>query len=407
MNFLESVRIALNAIFVNKMRSMLTMLGIIIGIASVIAVFAIGNGGEAAINKEFETFGVNRLFLFHNWEEEINSRDLMTLDDLESLRKVLSDDIEGISPSYSETMTLIQKTQKKNDKGTSVNVSGVNEEYNKIQQINLDAGRFIFKNDMLASRYVTIIDAQFAKDIFGKTDVLGEKLSLSFYNQKLTFVIIGIQEAPKSSLFSGGNSTPTIFIPYSTLTKMNGLGDLVYQAEINTKKDINKDKLQEDVKNLLSQRHHNSADIYRLYSAESEMAAINTVTGVLTGIISAIAAISLLVGGIGVMNIMLVSVTERTREIGIRKALGARRKDILMQFLVEAIIISLIGGVIGTLIGAGIAMLVASKLNLPPIVPMNAVMIAWLFSAGVGIFFGLYPANQAAKLDPIDALRYE
>lgn len=407
MNFLESVRIALNAIFVNKMRSMLTMLGIIIGIASVIAVFAIGNGGEAAINKEFETFGVNRLFLYHNWSEEINSRDLMTLDDLESIRKVLSDDIEGISPSYSETMTLIQKTQKKNDKGTSVNVSGVNEEYNKIQQINLDSGRFIFKNDMLASRYVTIIDAQFAKDIFGKTDVLGEKLSLSFYNQKLTFVIIGIQEAPKSSLFSGGNNTPTIFIPYSTLSKMNGLGDLVYQAEINTKKDTNKDKLQEDVKKLLSQRHHNSPDIYRLYSAESEMAAINTVTGVLTGIISAIAAISLLVGGIGVMNIMLVSVTERTREIGIRKALGARRKDILMQFLVEAIIISLIGGVIGTLIGAGIAMLVASKLSLPPIVPMNAVMIAWLFSAGVGIFFGLYPANQAAKLDPIDALRYE
>ncbi|GAU76193.1 ABC transporter permease [Fusibacter sp. 3D3] len=407
MNFLESVRIALNAIFVNKMRSLLTMLGIIIGIASVIAVFAIGNGGEAAINKEFESFGVNRLFLYHNWSEEINSRDLMTLDDLDALRKVLAEDIEGISPSYSETMTLIQKTQKKNDKGVSVDVAGVNEEYNKIQQIKLEAGRFIFKNDMVSSRYVTIIDAQFAKDIFGKTDVLGEKLSLSFYNQKLTFVIIGIQEAPKSSLFSGGNSTPTIYIPYSTLSKMNGLGDLVYQAEINTKKETDKDKLQEDVKNLISQRHHSSPEIYRLYSAESEMAAINTVTGVLTGIISAIAAISLLVGGIGVMNIMLVSVTERTREIGIRKALGARRKDILMQFLVEAIIISLIGGVVGTLIGAGVAMLVASKLSLPPIVPMNAVMIAWLFSAGVGIFFGLYPANQAAKLDPIEALRYE
>ncbi|MBF4693187.1 ABC transporter permease [Fusibacter ferrireducens] len=407
MNFLESVRIALNAIFVNKMRSILTMLGIIIGIASVIAVFAIGNGGEVAINKEFETFGVNRMFLYHNWDEEINYRDLINVDDLDALRKVLSDDIEGISPNYTESMTLIQKMQKKNDKGKVVNVSGVNEDYNKIQQINLDAGRFIFKNDMITSRYVTVIDAQFAKDIFGKTDVLGEKISLSFYNQKLTFVIIGIQEAPKSSLFSGGNDTPTIYIPYSTLSKINGLGDLVYQAQINTKKDVNKDKLQENVKNLLAQRHHNKPDVYSLYSAESEMAAVNTVTGVLTGIISAIAAISLLVGGIGVMNIMLVSVTERTREIGIRKALGARRKDILMQFLVEAIIISLIGGIIGTLIGAGVAMLVAAKLSLPPIVPMNAVVIAWVFSAGVGIFFGLYPANQAAKLDPIDALRYE
>ena len=407
MNFLESVRIALNAIFVNKMRSILTMLGIIIGIASVIAVFAIGNGGEIAINKEFETFGVNRLFLYHNWNEEINLRDLMRLDDLDVIRKVLGDEIEGISPSYSETMTLIQKMQKKNDKGTSVNVAGVNEEYNKIQQINMESGRFLFKNDMITSRYVAVIDAQFAKDIFGKTDVLGEKISLSFYSQKVSFIIIGIQEAPKSSLFSGGNSTPTIYIPYSTLGKMNGLADLVYTAEINTKQDINKERFQEDLKKLLSQRHHNTPDFYSIYSAEGEMEAVNTVTGVLTGIISAIAAISLLVGGIGVMNIMLVSVTERTREIGIRKALGARRKDILMQFLVEAIIISLIGGVIGTLIGSGIAMLVASKLNLPPIVPMNAVMIAWLFSAGVGIFFGLYPANKAAKLDPIDALRYE
>lgn len=407
MNFLESVRIALNAIRVNKMRSMLTMLGIIIGIASVIAVFAIGNGGEAAINKEFESFGVNRLVLYHNWDEEIGSRDLMTVDDLSAIKRVLGDEIEGISPSYTETMSIVQKTQKKNDKGISVNVNGVNEAYNNIQKIDLEEGRFIFENDVVASRYVTIIDAQLAKDIFGKTDVLGEKLSLSYYNQKLSFVIIGVQEAPKSSLFSGFNTTPTIYVPYSTLTKINGIGDTVYMAEINSKQDTNKEKLQDNIKKLLSQRHRNSSEIYRLYSAESEMAVVNTVTGVLTGIISAIAAISLLVGGIGVMNIMLVSVTERTREIGIRKALGARRKDILMQFLVEAVIISLIGGIIGTLIGAGVAMIVASRLNLPPVVPMNAVLIAWLFSAGVGIFFGLYPANQAAKLDPIDALRYE
>ncbi len=407
MNFIESVRIALNAIRVNKMRSILTMLGIIIGIASVIAVFAIGNGGEAAIKKEFEAFGVNRMGLYHNWNEELGWRDLMTIDDLDALQKVFGDDIESISPSYSESMSVIQKTQKKNDKGLKVNVNGVNEQYNDIQKIELEEGRFIIKNDMISSRYVTIIDAQLARDIFGKTDVLGEKLSLSYYNQRLTFVIVGVQEEPKSSLFSGSNSTSEIYVPYSTLGRINGIGDIVYSAEINASETANKEKLQEDIKKLLSQRHRNSADYYRTYSAESEMAAVNNVTGVLTGIISAIAAISLLVGGIGVMNIMLVSVTERTREIGIRKALGARRKDILMQFLVEAVIISLIGGVVGTLIGSGIAMLVASKLSLPPIVPMNAVMIAWIFSAGVGIFFGLYPANQAAKLDPIDALRYE
>lgn len=407
MNFIESLRIAVNAIRVNKMRSILTMLGIIIGIASVIAVFAIGNGGEAAINKEFESFGVNRLVMYHDWNEQISSRDIMTVDDLDAIRRVLGDDIQGISPSYNETMSIIQRTQKKNDKGISVSVNGVNSEYNKIQKITLDEGRFIMENDMIASRYVAIIDAQLAKDIFGKSDVIGEKISLSYFNQKLTFVIIGVQEAPKSSLFSGFGSQPTVYVPYSTLTKINGIGENVYMAEINTTMDANKEKLQENIKKLLSQRHKNKPEIYKIYSAESEMQIINTITGVLKGIISAIAAISLLVGGIGVMNIMLVSVTERTREIGIRKALGARRKDILLQFLVEAVIISLIGGIIGTMIGAGVALFVGSKLNLPPVVPMNAVVIAWVFSAGVGIFFGLYPANQAAKLDPIEALRYE
>jgi putative ABC transport system permease protein len=406
-NFFESLNIALKAIRVNKMRSILTMLGIIIGIASVIAVFAIGNGGKAAINKEFESFGVNRLMLYHNWSEEISNRDLMTLDDIEAIKRNVGDDVVAVSPTYSESMSLIQKMHKKDDQGTMLNVNGVNEEYDKIQKIDMLSGRFLLDSDDEGGRSVVVIDDQLALDSFGTTDVIGDKITVSYYNQKLSYVIVGIYEAPKASLFSGYETSHDVYIPYSTLARTVGLGDNVYMAEINTNPDSSRDKIEDKILRVLSQRHRNEPEKYRVYSAESEMEIVNQVTGVITGIISAIAAISLLVGGIGVMNIMLVSVTERTREIGIRKALGASRKDILMQFLVEAVIISLIGGIIGTAIGAGIATIVAYRLTLPPVVPMNAVVIAWVFSAGVGIFFGMYPANQAAKLDPIEALRYE
>ncbi len=407
MNFFESVRISLRAIRVNKMRSILTMLGIIIGIASVIAVFAIGYGGEAAIKKEFEQFGVNRMMLMHNWEVSLQSRDIMTLEDVKAIERVLGDQIAGISPSMGENMALVQRTQKRNDKGTMVSVNGVFPAYQDIQKIDLARGRFLLESDLVSARNVIVIPDDFAVKVFGTTEVLGEKITLNYYNQTLVFTIVGVEKKAKGGLLAGLNQSITAYVPYSTLTKVNGVGDSVYTVEINTKDGVDKSVFESDVKALLAKRHKNDEGTYRLYSAESEMALVGTITSVITGVISAIAAISLLVGGIGVMNIMLVSVTERTREIGIRKALGARRQDILMQFLVESVIISLIGGIVGTGIGVGIASLVALKLKLPPTVPMNAVILAWAFSAGVGIFFGIYPANQAAKLDPIEALRYE
>ncbi len=407
MNIMESFRIAINAIRVNKMRSILTMLGIIIGISSVIAVLTIGSGGQAAINGQFESFGVNRLMIYLNTDQEYTMRDFMTLDDVDALNEALGDKVQGISPSYSQSMQVVQKLQSKDSDGISVNALGVNESYNNIVDIDLLKGRFIKHTDSVGSRFVTIIDEKLAKDIFGTTDVLGKKITLSAYNQKLNFTIVGIQKAEEDSLLTGYNQISTIYVPYNTMARILGMGDTLSSLQVNAAMDTDKDEIEKTIKSVLSKRHRNEESMYDVYSAESEIEIINSVTGVITGIISAIAAISLLVGGIGVMNIMLVSVTERTREIGIRKALGARRKDILMQFLVEAIIISLLGGVIGTILGAGIASIAAWRLEFPMVVPISAVVIAWVFSAGVGIFFGLYPANQAAKLDPIDALRYE
>lgn len=407
MNMIESLRIAINAIRVNKMRSILTMLGIIIGISSVIAVLTIGNGGQAAINGEFESFGVNRLMVYMNYDEDYTLRDMMTLDDVEALNEALGDQVQGISPSYSQNMQVIEKLQAKDSDGISVTAMGVNETYNHIVDVDLLEGRFIKHTDSVGSRFITIIDEKLANDVFGSTDVLGKKITLSTYNQKLTFTIVGVQKAEEQSLLSGYNQMSTIYIPYKTMTRILGMGDTLSSLEVNASMDADKEEIEDTILSVLSKRHRNEESMYMVYSAESEIEVINSVTGVITGIISAIAAISLLVGGIGVMNIMLVSVTERTREIGIRKALGARRKDILMQFLVEAIIISLLGGIIGTILGAGIAALAAWRLEFPMVIPISAVVIAWGFSAGVGIFFGLYPANQAAKLDPIDALRYE
>lgn len=407
MYIIESIRISLNAIRVNKMRSILTMLGIIIGIASVIAVFAIGNGGEAAINKEFESFGLNRLMLLNNYDMNGTQRDMMTLEDVNAIKRVMGEELVGVSPSASENLSLQQRTEKKSDKPLNVTAKGISHQYNQIESIDLLEGRFLIENDYITSRNVTVIPDTFAQAVFGRTDVIGEKVAFRYRNQSLVLSIIGVQKTKTDGLFASFGQSYTIYVPFTTLNKVNGMGDIVSLIEINTKDETDKKALETRIKALLSQRHRNDPEMYSFYSIQNELEAVNTVTGIVTGIISAVAAISLLVGGIGVMNIMLVSVTERTKEIGIRKALGARRRDILLQFLVESVIISLIGGIIGTGIGVSISMVASHYLKLPSIVPMNAVVIAWAFSAGVGIFFGLYPANKAAKLDPIEALRYE
>lgn len=405
MNLIECIKLAFGAIWANKMRSFLTMLGIIIGIASVIAVIAIGEGGNAMMHKEFENFGVGRAQVWHNWGKNPTGRDFLNHSDISVIKRAFEDDIIGISPTFSSRGEVTINKQVK-----SAYIEGVNEEYNKINVRTILYGRYINKADLKAFRNVAVIDHETAVKNFGRRDVVGEKITVKTGSRSLPLTIIGVYEEKKSFMGQafGGDRPISLYMPITSVEKMFGIGDIVYAIELNFKGGSDINSILDKMTLLLERRHRNEGkDIYRSYTAESEMESVGKVTGVMTLVISAIAAISLLVGGIGIMNIMLVSVTERTREIGIRKAIGARHRDIMIQFLIEAIIISSLGGIIGTTIGITLSTIVTTYIQVDPAISLKTVGVACLFSAAVGIFFGIFPANKAAKLDPIEALRYE
>lgn len=404
MNFLESIQVAISSIWVNKVRSLLTMLGIIIGISSVIVVVALGQGGQSAIDEEFKQFGASRAYIDTNWRETIAWKDYLNQSDIESLERSFSNELNAIIHSLSENGNI--KLKKENLK---IYLTASNEDYINIDRVNILKGRYINESDVKGKRSVALIDKETALEVFGRTNVIGESIMVDLGYNKPSFVIIGLYEKPKSSLgLLGGQTTSNIYVPVSTLEKIMGMGEVLWGIDVNFNKGVNIGETLDKMIKYIERRHDNVGENkYYSYTAEGEMSSINKITGVVTGVVGAIAAISLLVGGIGVMNIMLVSVTERTREIGIRKAIGARRRDILLQFLVEAIIISGIGGILGTIVGLGISGIIAVVIGIPPGVSIVTIAIAWVFSAGVGIFFGMYPANKASKLDPIEALRYE
>jgi len=405
MNLLESIKIALEAIFSNKMRSLLTMLGIIIGISSVIIIVSLGQGSQQMILKEFESFGVNRAYLGLSWRENPRLRDYITKDDINILSEAFSKEIKGMSPMVSDSGKINKRTEEIN-----VELSGVNEEFNKIENISMKKGRFLLDTDMKTRRSVAVIDEKLALKVFGRTDVLDEEISVDLRYNQATFIIVGIMEdkpAPFGNL--GGYEPPlAIYVPITNMEQMVGMNGNYWGLEINFNKGVNANQTLSRMISIIERRHNSQGkNLYITYTAESELQMVNQIMNILTLVVGAIAAISLVVGGIGVMNIMLVSVTERTKEIGIRKAIGAKYKDVMIQFLVEAIIISGIGGIIGIILGILISSIIALAIRFPPAVSILSILIATLFSISVGIFFGFYPARKASKMDPINALRYE
>jgi putative ABC transport system permease protein len=396
MNFLESFYTAVEGIWANKMRSSLTMLGIIIGITSVIAVTALGEGGQKAINEEMAKFGQNSFNVYTNWQskEEFDEDDL-TVEDAEILSKI-SPAIEYIVPYNSETVEM--KGPKKLER---VNLYSTTPDYFAMQKtIKASKGRMFTHADDKEQRAVVVLEDALAEKLFGQMNPIGQRVRWG--NNSL--VVVGTYTEEKFKFDMSGQTFGAYMpIRYSlslqeTPQVQMFTGTAVDQASV--------EPAMQQAKQYLSRKHQKD-DHYRASSMQQSLNQFNQLTGTLTLIFSIIAGISLVVGGVGVMNIMLVSVTERTREIGIRKALGARRSDILIQFLIESVIVCLIGGLIGVLFGLGIAALIAHFANLPPLLSWNSVIIAFAFSSAIGIFFGLYPANKAAKLDPIEALRYE
>ena len=405
MNIYESVRSSVKNVFSSKMRTLLTMLGIIIGIGSVIMINSIGAGSQAAMSAQFESMGVGRINIsVAGNNRNITSSDLMTIRDYNMLAG--NTDIKYITATYSASMNikLLDPTQTHR-----ANLTGVYGQYQEITAPTVLYGRYIIDNDNTFNTKVAVITNTTAMNVFGREDdsVIGQKISLTTYRGSQLYTVVGVLDDPNSALASqyGDQFPESIVVPMTTLQLLYGTKQ-ISQITVLVNDPNNSDNVATALTNSLDLLHGTTGKYYA-QNTMSVMQQVNSVISMITMFISAVAGISLVVGGIGVMNIMLVTVTERTREIGIRKSIGARRRDICIQFLIEAVVLTGLGGILGLCLGWGGGNLIGKVVGVTPVVTMSAIILAVGISCGVGIVFGVYPAIKAAWLDPIEALRYE
>ena len=409
MNFGQSFRLALKSLMTSKMRALLTMLGIIIGVGAVIVITSLGNGMQNMMNEQFEKLGANlvqvQLFMYGGDSRSVDP------DDMYELVDKYPQYISGVTPYVSAQLAVRQGSE--DFERTSIYGVGetfLNERGATMSGQNLGKGRFISYIDAARYQNVCVIGAYLEEEAF-QGDALGKQLSIGGEH----FTVIGVLE--KNSDMSEGSGDDIIYLPYTTALRLSGSADASIYMFTSTSKDT-----AATAKGIIENRLYKtfqSSDYYFVMTSAEMMDAMNAMMGTMMAVLVAIAAISLLVGGIGIMNIMLVSVTERTREIGIRKSLGAKRKDIRGQFIIEAGTTSAIGGVLGILVGIGLASLAGSLIGgmmtssmgggstFSAVPNLSSVAVAFGVSVGIGILFGYLPANKAAALNPIDALRYE
>lgn len=409
MNFVENFIMAISSILSNKMRTFLTMLGIIIGISSVITIISLGNGGQNYIAEQFAKMGANTVTLSVDSSKVEQVSDYFTLNDVKQIKNRV-DTVKYISPTVSKKGTARTDTKTK-----TANISGVNTDYALISNVEIVYGRFINDREAEEGKAVAVIDQTSAKALFATDDAVGKSFKLGPVASSKSAIVIGVSKA--SSMFSGGggppgravDSTPALVtVPVTFLQTLYPTDSNISTLSISSTSQTTAVQAGNEAINVIGTRHENKTpDLYKATNSASMMDTINKVLGTFTTFIGAVAAISLLVGGIGVMNIMLVSVTERTQEIGIRKAIGATTNAILIQFLTESVILSVIGGLIGMTLGILAAQVIGFFISITPSVSLLVVLETILFSSAVGIFFGIYPARKAARLNPIDALRYE
>ncbi len=394
MNILQSFKMAMKSIMGNKMRSFLTMLGIIIGVASVIILVSLVNGQMSYMTESFASMGTNQI--------SVNVTNLSTrsvsVDEMYEFYEDNRDLFAQMTPNVTVSTTVKNGTES----STSTTVSGVSEEYLEMKDMELEAGRFIQYSDIVSRQKVCVVGYYVAWDLYGGVD---KALDQTIKIGGNAFRIVGVVSRQDDDELESGGSDDFVWMPYSCAAKMTRNANISSYTFATA--DMNHtDEAKTAIDDFLMEIFKDE-DLYRITAMSELLDSLNSMIAMMSMLLGGIAGISLLVAGVGVMNIMRVSVTERTREIGIRKALGARTQDVLIQFLTESAILSACGGIIGVVMGVGLVSLGGLALGMPVIIKPGVILVAVSFSAVVGIFFGLYPASKAAKSDPIDALRYE
>lgn len=400
----ESFLMAWASLIANKLRSLLTMLGIIIGVAAVIALVSIGNGVKQDIEDSISSLGSNLLVVLPGAPRTPGARSSqgsmksLKISDYEAIAKL--EGVKAASPMTNGSYVVIYQ-----NKNWTTSVAGVNSNFQDVNNWTMTSGRFFSDKNVQNRERVAVVGQTVVKNLFTDEDPIGKEIRV----KNIPFRVIGVLKS-KGNGTMGNDQDDTVLIPYTTsMERVEGI-DYLRRVYVVAKDDGGIDRLQADIENLLRVRHNikdTNLDDFNIQNMKSIMETVAQTTGTFTLFLGAVAAISLVVGGIGIMNIMLVSVTERTREIGVRKALGATYSVIVTQFLIEAVVISLMGGFIGIAFGIGASKVIGMVSGMSTIVSVPTIIMSFAFSMAIGLIFGIYPARKAAKLNPIDALHYE
>ncbi|MFH1672715.1 MAG: ABC transporter permease [Pseudomonadota bacterium] len=400
---LETIVLSLREIRRNILRSSLTILGIVIGVAAVITMVTIGNGATAQVKADIEKLGSNLLHVRPGQGQRHggtrSTADMFEMDDAEAISREISG-LDAVAPLTSNAVQAIYGNQNR-----STAVSGSTNAYLQVRDWPLAIGRLFTDGELRFGKAVCILGTTVRKELFGGQDPLGSTIRLG----KLSFQVIGVLESKGQSSF-GTDQDDFVLVPMRTFQRRISGSTDVSSIYVSAQDGVSTEKVKKDIERLMRERRHipvNREDNFYVRDMQEIVSTLTGTTRILTALLGAVAAVSLLVGGIGIMNIMLVTVTERTREIGIRLAIGALERDVLMQFLVEAVVLSSLGGVLGIVLGLAAASAGTRILGVPFVLNPGIVVVAFMFSAAVGVMFGYFPARQAARLDPIEALRRE